>query len=110
MEDVQSRIWRGALENHVKQVVFAETPGGVVFVGGESDVAGVRAAFDFDEANVNRRFRVLRMRFSTMRPSASSCAVATRMAMRSISGSVTIGAIWGEARSGCGRTQARPRC
>ena len=64
MEDVKRRVRRGTLEDDIEPVVFAETLGGVVFVRGEGDVAGVRAAFNFDESNVNGGFRVFRMRLS----------------------------------------------
>ena len=52
------------MEYYIKVVVLFEALGGVVFVGGESDVADVGAAFDFDEADVDGGLWILRMRLA----------------------------------------------
>jgi hypothetical protein len=54
----------GAVQYYIKVVILFEALGGVVLVRGEGDVAGVSAAFDFDEADVNGGLRVFRVGFS----------------------------------------------
>ena len=52
------------MKDNVKPVISTKSLGGFVSVRGESDFAGVRAAFDFDEADFDGSLRVFGVRFA----------------------------------------------